>query len=255
MLLRLKSSLSTLFIILLVSAWELIFHLTHSQGLAVPAPSEIIRALFGNFSVFISNLPPTIIEAVGGFILGNLIGILVAVIFVRYRNIEETLFPLVVLLHSIPALAIIPILIIWFGNGYASKVALTTLVSFFPTLVNMVKGLKSVNRQTLEMMTVLGAKESTVFWKVRLPSSLPYLFAGFKIAAPASVLGAVVAEWLGARRGIGFLMLWEMFNYEPPMLWAAMLISALLTMSSFFILSVLEKLVIPWHESVTQGGR
>ncbi|MCL4426730.1 MAG: ABC transporter permease [Firmicutes bacterium] len=251
---KLKNGLSLSLIILLVLVWELTIQFLGLKNPPVPAPSQVLVALFEARLVFLTNLFPTLAEAAGGFFLGNLIAVATAMLFVRHRAIEETFYPLAVVLHSIPLMAIIPLLIIWFGPGYASKVALTTLVSFFPGLVNTVKGLKSVNPQALELMEVWGARGWTVFWKVRLPSALPYIFAGLKIAAPASVLGAVVAEWIGSRQGIGFLMLWEMFNYNPPRLWGAMVISAGVTMLSFWLLSLVERLAIPWHESVQQTG-
>ena len=249
-----KNSLSFSFIILLVLIWEFSIRFSGLANPPVPAPSQILAALFEGRQLFLTNLLPTLAEAAGGFFLGNLIAIAAAMLFVRNKAIEETFYPLAVVLHSIPMMSIIPLLIIWFGPGYASKVALTTLVTFFPGLVNTVQGLKSVSPQALELMDVWGARKWTVFWKVRLPSALPYVFAGLKIAAPASVLGAVVAEWIGSRQGIGFLMLWEMFNYNPPQLWGTMVISAAVTMLSFWLLSLAERLAIPWHESLDQTG-
>lgn len=234
-----------------VLAWEAGLRFSGLAGGAVPPPSRILRAIWDGWPVFADNVPVTALEAVAGFALGNAVAVLVATLFVLFRPVEDALYPLAVMLQSVPLVALIPIMIIWLGPGYASKVAMTALVSFFPTMVNTVKGLKSAGSGILELMRVLGAGDMTVWRKVRFPNALPFLFAGLKTAAPMSVLGAVVAEWIGSQRGIGFVMLFGMFNYDPPMVWACMVVSALLTMLSFALLSAIERLVIPWHTSVS----
>jgi NitT/TauT family transport system permease protein len=142
------------------------------------------------------------------------------------------------------------LLVICLGNGYAPKIAIAAIATFFPVLVNASRGLKACDPQTLDMMHVLDASWTQTFLRVRFPMSLPYLFAGFKISAPAAVLGATVGEWIGSRTGMGALILSSMFNFDVLMLWATMLLSALIALSGFLFFAALERLTVGrWSES------
>ena len=141
---------------------------------------------------------PTAIEALSGFLLGNVTAILVATVFVHNRRLQEAFFPVVVMFNTIPVVAKAPILVLIIGNGVEPKIAIAALICFFPTLVNIVRGLESVNPQAMELMRVLSASRSEVFFKLRVYASLPYLFSALRIAASTSVIGAIVGEWIGS---------------------------------------------------------
>ena len=218
----------------------------------VPAPSQILTVVFKNYSIFVVAIQPTIFEALAGFLIGCTAALVMAVVFVRWQAAEQALYNLAVTLNSVPYLAIIPLLVIWLGNGYAPKIAIATMATFFPVLVNAMRGLKASDPQSLEMMHVLGASWIQTLVKLRFPMSLPYLFAAFKISAPAAVLGATVGEWIGSKTGIGYLILTSMFNFDVLMLWATMLVSALVALSGFLFFAVLERVTVGrWSEPVT----
>ncbi|MFL5240136.1 MAG: ABC transporter permease [Rhizomicrobium sp.] len=159
-----------------------------------PSPLLVLQTLYAKFDVLMLNLVPTAIEAVSGFLLGNLTAILIATVFVHKKTMEEAFFPVVVVVNTIPVVAKAPILVLLLGNGMEPKIAIAALICFFPTLVNMVRGLESVNPQAMELMRVLSASKREVFFKLRLYNSLPYLFSALKIAASTAVIGAIVGE-------------------------------------------------------------
>ena len=134
--------------------------------------------------------------------------------FVHKKTMEEAFFPVVVVVNTIPVVAKAPILVLLLGNGMEPKIAIAALICFFPTLVNMVRGLESVNPQAMELMRVLSASKREVFFKLRLYNSLPYLFSALKISASTSVIGAIVGEWIGSTYGIGALIIQAMYNFD-----------------------------------------
>jgi NitT/TauT family transport system permease protein len=197
--------------------------------------------------VLLANLVPTATEAFSGFLLGNLLAMGVATLFVHYRRLQEIFFPVVVMFNSIPVVAKAPILVLIMGNGVEPKIAIAALVCFFPTLVNGVRGLEAVNPQALELMRVLSASRSEVFFKLRVYAALPYLFSALRIAASMSVIGAVVGEWIGATQGIGAMIIQATYNFDSALLYAAITMSACLSGAFFLAIVALERIVIRWQ--------
>lgn len=221
-----------------------------------PTPLKILSTIIGQFSVLAGAVPSTAIEATVGFAIGAAGALALATMFIRSARAQGILYNVAVTMHSIPFIAIIPILVIWFGNGYAPKIALAALACFFPILVNATRGFRSVSEEMMEMMVVLGASWWETFRRIRVPMSLPYVFAAFKVGAPAAVLGAIIAEWIGSQTGVGYQILNAMFNFNPPMLWATMVVSTLLASIGFAIFAVLERVMIGnWSGSAGAGVR
>src|SRR5213079_3484482 len=179
------------------------------------------------------NLIPTTIEAVGGFMLGNFAAILLATVFVHNKAIQEAFFPIAVMINTIPVVAKAPILVLLMGNGMEPKITIAALICFFPTLVNMVRGLEAVNPQSMELMRVLSASKSEIFFKLRVYNSLPYLFSALKIAASTSVIGAVVGEWIGSTRGVGALIIQAMYSFDSAMLYATVIVGSVFSVVFF----------------------
>lgn len=149
-------------------------------------------------------------------------------------------------MHTIPIIAVAPILVLLFGNGYTPKIIIAAMICFFPTLVNMVRGLKAVSPAALELMQVLSATKAEIFWKLRLQSSLPFLFAALKIAATTCVIGAIVGEWIGSSFGLGALIIEATYNFRSSLLYATVFVAALLAVLLFSVVSLLEARVIRW---------
>jgi NitT/TauT family transport system permease protein len=160
---------------------------------------------------------------------------------------EQAFFPVVVLINSIPVVAKAPILVLLLGNGMEPKIAIAALVCFFPTLVNMVRGLESINPQSLELMKVLSASKTEIFFKLRLLNSVPYLFSALKIAASTAVIGAIVGEWIGSNSGIGALIIQSTFNFDSAMLYATVFVGSVFSVSFFLVITLIERLVVRWQ--------
>ncbi|WP_311112529.1 ABC transporter permease [Agrobacterium tumefaciens] len=230
----------------LVAAWQIGVTVFKVPTFMVPSPWEIVLAFRDNAPILWKNFLPTLLEASLGFIFGNLIAILLAIWFVHSTVAERAIYPIAVFIKAIPIIALAPILVLIFGNGIAPKIIIAGLICFFPTLVNMVQGLKSVSPAMLDLMRVLSANKREVLWKVQLPASLPFLFAALKIAATSSVMGAIVAEWIGSSFGLGALIIEATYNFRSPLLYATVVIAALTAVVLFSIVSLVETKVVRW---------
>jgi NitT/TauT family transport system permease protein len=192
--------------------------------------------------MFGKHAPITVLEALIGFAIGNGIAITLAIAFVHSLTVERAVYPMAVAMRSIPFVALAPILVIWMGNGLAPKVTIAALVSFFPTLVNMVRGLRSVDKEAFELMHTLSATRWQVLWRLRWPSSTPFLFSALKISAAGTVLGAVVAEWIGSDRGLGYLVVMSTYEFRIPLLWAVIAVTSSLALTLFGLVILSERL-------------
>lgn len=230
----------------LIGLWQLGVKAFGVPAYIAPAPSDVAVTFVEKFPLLMQNFWPTFFESVAGFLVGNLAAILIAVAFVHSRNVERAFFPIAVFVNTIPILAIAPILVLIFGPGMTAKVVIAALICFFPTLVNMVRGLQSVSPQTLELARILSASKSEVFWKMRLPSSLPFLFSALKISATTSVIGAIVGEWVGADLGLGALIIDATFNFNSPLLYATVLMSSGLSVLMFTLVTLAERRIVRW---------
>lgn len=230
----------------LILVWEIGVRAFGVPSYIAPAPSDVAKVYFLQMPLLMRNFWPTFYESILGFLAGNIAAILLAVAFVHWRSAERAFFPIAVFINTIPVLAMAPILVLIFGAGLTAKVVIAALICFFPTLVNMVRGLQSVSPQALELARILSASKSEVFWKIRLPSSLPFLFSALKIAATTCVIGAIVGEWVGADRGLGALILDSTFNFRSAVLYATVFLSSGLSVLLFALVSISERLIIRW---------
>jgi NitT/TauT family transport system permease protein len=238
--------------LLLLILWQLAVVLFRIPPFIAPAPTAVIATLHDKFGLLIANLAPTAIEAIAGFMIGNSAAILLATVFVHQRTAEEAFFPIAVMVHTIPVMAYAPILVLLLGNGMEAKVAIAGLICFFPTLVNMTRGLRAVSAQQMELMRILSASQSEVFFKLRIKSSLPYLFSALKIASATSVIGAIVGEWIGATTGIGALIIQATYNFDSPLLYATIVVGSVFSAAFFGVISWLERRFLKWNVSETQ---
>lgn len=232
---------------ILLGLWAGIVYFGEVPRFVAPSPLQVAQTLVEKIGILLANLWPTMIEAVSGFIIGNVTAIVIATAFVHSKTAEETFFPMVVLINTIPVVAKAPILVLLLGNGMEPKIAIAALICFFPTLVNMVRGLESVNPQAMELMRVLSASRTEVFFKLRLFNALPFLFSALKISASTAVIGAIVGEWIGSTTGIGALIIQSTYNFDSPMLYATVIVGACFSITFFFVISLAERLVVRWQ--------
>jgi NitT/TauT family transport system permease protein len=233
-----------------LAVWAALVYLLEVPPFIAPSPQAVAQTLIAKYELLLRNLLPTATEAVLGFLLGNVAAVAIATVFVHNKTMEEAFFPVVVLINTIPVVAKAPILVLLLGNGMEPKIAIAALICFFPTLVNMVRGLESVNPQALELMRVLSASNREIFFKLRVQNSLPYLFSALKIAASTAVIGAIVGEWIGSTVGIGALIIQATYNFDSALLYATVTVGSSFSLLFFFVITVAERFVVRWQAPV-----
>jgi NitT/TauT family transport system permease protein len=234
-------------VVAMIALWAAIVHGFGVKPFVAPSPIVVVQTLIAKFGMLMSNLQWTALEALLGFLLGNLVAIIGATLFVHFKSLEETFFPIVVLINTIPVVAKAPILVLLLGNGIEPKIAIAALICFFPTLVNMVRGLEAVSAQQLELMRVLSASRREVFFKLRLYNALPYLFSALKISASTATIGAIVGEWVSTTVGIGALIVQAMYAFDSALLYATVLVGSGFAFCFFLAISALERIVVRWQ--------
>src|SRR5262245_26000262 len=200
--------------------------------------------------IMAQNAAYTALESLIGFALGGVTGLVLAVGFAHSRWLERGLLPYVVASQTVPILAIAPMVVVWLGTSWFSKAVIAAYLTFFPVTVNMSRGLRAVDPDALALMRALAASSRQVFFKLRLPASLPYLFTALRISATASVIGAIVGELpVGSRFGMGVVIInaAQYYNWRPANLWAAIAVSALIGIAFYRAVAVLERRVIRWR--------
>lgn len=225
----------------LLLAWQFLLPALGVPAYIVPTPTAILSIFGKNGALLVSNLWPTVIEALAGFVIGNLAAVALAIIFVHSRFLQAAYFPVVLFFNTIPVLALAPIIILIFGLGMTPKIVIAAVICFFPTLVNMIRGLNSASANEHELFRVLSATRWEVLWRLRFPRALPMLFSSLRIASATAVIGAIVGEWIGSDKGLGALIIQATFNYQSDRLYAAIALSSGLSILLFLIVVALER--------------
>jgi NitT/TauT family transport system permease protein len=227
--------------------WQFVLPAAGVPQFIAPTPLQVALRFAADKRLLWDNLLPTLYECVLGFFAGNIVAMSLAVLFVYSKPVERAYFPVVLFLNTIPVLALAPIIVLIFGTGLLPKVIIASIICFFPTLVNMTRGLESAGANELELMRVLSASPAEIFWKLRVPRSLPFLFASLRISSTACVVGAIVGEWIGANAGLGALIIQSTFNYRSDLLYAAIILSSSLAVTIFLVVSTVERRVIRYR--------
>lgn len=233
---------------ILLAAWELIVRLAAIPQYILPSPSAIITALMESRSLLLMHTGVTFTAVIGGLVMAVIIATAVAVSMDRWRFLKQAMYPLLVISQAVPIFALAPLLLIWFGAGLLPKMLIVALVCFFPLAINLVEGLNQVDPEAVELMQTMQANRWMIMRSVRLPSSLPYFFTGFKIAATYSVLGAIIGEWLAARAGLGIFMLRSMHSFQTTRLFAAIIVVVILSLALFKTVDLIGYLAMPWQQ-------
>ena len=232
--------------------WEAYVRIFDVQTWLLPAPSAIGVALVEDAGLLWRHTRVTLSEIIVGFGLALASGVLLATAIGMSRTLERALYPFIIASQTIPIIVIAPMLLIWVGYGLAPKVIVVALISFFPIVVNMVDGLKSVDRDMVNLMRTLGAGRRQIFFKVQVPTSLPYLFSGMRVAIAVSVIGAVIGEWVGSSEGLGYLMLRSKPQFLTERVFASIVILSVMGIALFGSVGILERIVIPWRRPATE---
>jgi len=213
----------------------------------VPSPSSIALRLWTDSAMFAREAAITVGEASGGFVVGTTAAFVAGALMAQSRFLERTLFPVAILIKLTPIVAVAPLFTLWFGFGTGPKIAIAALITFFPMLVNSFVGLRSADTQELAFLQTLGATRSEVFRKLRVPSALPFLFSGARISLNLALIGAVIAEWTGADRGLGRVIFVANANLDLTALFGAVLTLAAIGIAANAAVGAAERRVLHWH--------
>ena len=216
----------------------------------VPAPSAVLLEIWNSPRLVVSNLAPTAWKAASGYFIAAVVAITAASFAVSLRVLRGPIYNIGVMINSVPIIATAPLLALWLGTGPQIQIAIAALTSQFPMLVGTVQGLQAADSRQRELMHVLSASRVQTLRYLLIPSALPYLFAGFKIAAPSAVLGAITAEWAGADQGVGAMMLYALFSYDTAKVWLSVLLTCLLAGAGFGVWAAIERMVVYWRHDV-----
>jgi len=231
----------------LVLLTELLVRWLEVPSYLIPAPSVVITELFTNWAYYWHAIPPTLIEILVGFLLAVVVGIVLAIPVALTKFGEQALMPLIVATQSIPKAALAPIFVIWFGFDLLPKIVVAMLLAFFPIVVNMARGLRAVEPEIVQYMSTLGASSWFVFARLRLPQSAPYLFAAMKVGVSLATVGAIVGEFLGADRGLGYLMTNAMNNFDTTRMFGALVLTSAIGVILYGIIALAERRLMSWQ--------
>ncbi|MED4781061.1 ABC transporter permease [Brevibacillus choshinensis] len=233
-------------IALFLIVWEAGCRLLHVPPFILPPPSAVVVALWDlRATLFGLHLWVTLKEVLLGLSVSILFGILLAFAMNMSRVVERLVYPYIVISQTIPIIALSPVFILWFGYDLSGKIAITILFTFFPIVVNTYDGLRSTDKEMLQLLKTMGANRMQIFTKLQLPSSLPHFFSGLKVAATYSVAGATIGEWLGASEGLGYFGRRASGNFQAPALFASVFLLSVLGMLLFWLGGRLEQHFTP----------
>jgi NitT/TauT family transport system permease protein len=231
---------------ILLIVWQVASDIFEIPWFILPSPLQILAKLAGNYERLLHHTWITLMEVFAGFALAIVGGMIFAILIVYSRFLEESLYPLLVMLQVTPQVAIAPVLVIWFGSSYLPKILVAFLVAFFPMVVNTAAGLMRVPEELLDLMNGFKVSKAKVFLLIRLPNALPYIFAGMRISITLSVIGAVVGEFVAASEGLGYVVFTGTANLDTPLTFAAIFILATMGIVLFWLVGVVRNLLLPW---------
>ncbi len=247
---RLALGLATFLLAFL--AWQLSVTIFDVPQFVVPKPTTALATLIAEWRLILYYAWITSIEIVLGFAAGSIGGGMLAIVVHRYAVLDAALNPLIIFFQIIPKIALAPIFLLWFGFGLAPKVVLVAIIAFFPVTLNTITGLVATSSDLGHLVQSVGGTRNQYLWWVQVPSALPHIFAGLKIAMTFSVIGAVVGEFTGGSEGLGYLILFSSSQVKTPLLFAALFAIAGLGLLMYYAIVLLEYWMLPWERHSAQ---
>jgi NitT/TauT family transport system permease protein len=232
------------FALAVLGLWQAIVPLAGLSEFVLPTPFSIASRMVRERWLLSQHAYFTLIEVVAGFSVGVLIGIPLALAIFYSRVFERAIYPILVALQTVPKVALAPLLVLYLGYGWAPKVSLAFLISFFPIVISTVVGLNSLDRNLVHLVRSMGANEWQTFFKVRLPAALPNIFGGFKVAISLAVIGAIIGEYVAAERGLGYLQLQANSQFDTTLNFATVITISLLGVLLYYVIDITESRVV-----------
>lgn len=243
-----KVASSLVLVLVVLACWEGLVAFFDVPSLILPRPSEILVALYKGLvrGVYLRHLGITVVETILGFLIGSTVGLLIGIAVSVNKKLEFFLLPYMVMFQSVPKVALAPLVIIWFGLGLQSKIMMAAMISFFPIMVNTIAGLKSVDEERSNLLAGLTATRWQILWMLQLPTALPFIFAGLEIGVTLSLLGTIVAEFLGGSAGLGMLLTSMNFSMDVAGVFSILLLLSLLGWCLAAIVSLARRKIVFW---------
>ena len=237
--------------------WEAAVRLLGVRSIILPPPSQIIEVIIERYQVLLSNLWPTLILTLVGFGLSVVGGIFVAVMITYSQIVRRAFYPVIVISQVIPKIAIAPLFIAWFGTGTVSGLLLAFLITFFPMTINAAMGFQSVDEDIHKMAKTFMGSRWQIFWKIRMPNALPYIFGGMKISVTLAIIGVIVSEFVASQEGIGYLIKLAGGLLDTPLMMAAITVLSISGLILYWIIAATERRIVYWQapiESLAESG-
>lgn len=234
-----------------LAVWELYVFFSGISALMLPAPSRVAEQIVANREMLWTNTWPTLKATLAGFAFSVSVAFALSLLIDFLPRLRRALFPVFVISQTLPLVAIAPLVVLWFGFGMTPKILLMALVTFFPMLVALVDGYESADPDIEALLVAMGASRAQIFRRARLPSAMPYFFAGLRISITYAVVAAIFAEYVGARAGLGIVILNAKNSFRPDLMLAAVVISSALTLALFGATALVQRLVLSWRNAGT----
>ena len=243
--------LRLLLIVVFLAAWEAIVRVFAIPAFILPAPTSIFMALYRGIasSLYLDHVWITLTETLLGFALGTILAFTLGIAVALSRRTEYFLYPFIIMFQAMPKVALVPLIIIWCGLGLISKVVSAALVAFFPLMVNTIVGLRSADEDRINLMRSLAATRGQIFWMLQLPNAMPYIFAGLEIAMIFALIGAIVAEFVGAQAGLGMLIQSMNFTMDVAGQFSVLLILSVIGLLLNSLVAEVRRRVLFWDPS------
>ena len=234
---------------LILIVWQLLSATGIVPKFMLPSPADVVMAFIDDFGLLMSHAKTTLAEAFLGLSIGILFGFIVAVIMDRFQVAYKAIYPVLVITQTVPTVAIAPLLVLWMGYGILPKITLIVITSFFPITIGLLDGFHSTDKDALSLMRAMGANRMQRFIHIKLPSSLSHFFAGLRISVSYSLIGAVVAEWLGGFNGLGVYMTRVRKSYSFDKMFAVIFFISLISLLLVFGVTLIRKAAMPWERT------
>ena len=234
-----------------IAIWWIYVAVKHVPAYILPSPPKVWNSLVKMFvkGTVYAHLWTTTSEVILGFVVGAFLGVVLGYVFIKIDALKTMLMPYLIFLQTAPKIALVPLFVVWFGIGLVSKVVLIISMVLFPVLSGMMLGLESIPPDVRNLMKILKASKWQVFSQVEMQYSLPALFASLKVGIVQAVVGAIVAEWMSGKQGLGYILTYASSTYDTPMLLAGIIVTIVLGIATYQVISVLEDKFLYWHES------
>ncbi len=236
------------------AVWEFAVKAFDLPVFVLPPVEDVVADLLSAPGLFASHALFTVGMALAGFAVAASVGLLMAFAVVSSRILDRILMTFLALLHSVPKVALAPLFVIWLGAGFEPKIAIAAMMSVLVIVVDAVAGLRSVDPEMVNLARVYRASPLAIMLKVRLPAALPHIFASWKVAISLSLIGAIVGEYVGGQRGLGYLILVSQGSFDTPRVFASVLLLSVIATALYYLIALAERMFAPWHVSRRAGG-